>query len=147
MILTSGFVFAAIPPYLIDYMWKDVEPILQRVVDCSHGELTCEAVKRKAKAGTTLVVAILRDNEVVAINTADIVDFDSGLRVMYIPITGGDYIDEWLFDSLEVGKALARDHGCTELRGLSVRKGWLRKLPPGWESITDVIKYDLEKNP
>ena len=147
MKLTSGFIFAAIPPYLIDYVWKDAAPILQRVVDCSHGELTLDAIKRKSKSGETLLVLILKGDEVVAVNTADIVEFDSGLRVMYIPITGGDYIDEWLFDSLEVGKALARDHNCTELRGLSVRKGWLRKLPPGWESITDVIKFDLEKNP
>ena len=146
MKLTSGFTFAVIPPYLIDYLWSDIEPILQRVVDCSHGELTCDAVKAKCKAGHTLMVCILKDTEMVAINTADIVEFDSGLRVMYIPITGGDYIDDWLFDSLEVGKALARDHNCTELRGLSVRKGWLRKLPTGWEKITDVIKYDLQEN-
>jgi len=147
MTLTSGFIFAAIPPYLIDYVWKDVEVILQRVVDCSHGELTIEHIKRKCKSGDMLLVAILKGDVIVAVNTADVVEFDSGLRVMYIPITGGDFIDEWLFDSLEVAKALARDYNCTELRGLSVRKGWLRKLPPGWEPITETIKFDLEANP
>jgi len=143
MKLTSGFVFAMIPPYLVDVMWKDIEPILQRVVDCSHGELSCDGVKRRAKAGTTLLVAICKDDKIVAVNTGDVVEFDSGLRSFYIPITGGDFMDEWLVDSLEVAKALAKDFNCTELRGISVRRGWLKALPKGWEPVSETIRFDL----
>lgn len=141
--LTSGFVFALCPPYFVDAIWSQVEPILKRVVTVSNGELTCEGIYRRARLGETRLVIIMKGFEIVAVNVMDIVEFDSGLRAMYIPITGGDYIDEWLLDSLEVAKAIARDYNCTQLRGLATRPGWLKKLP-GWEKITDIIKYEVE---
>jgi hypothetical protein len=136
---------AAVPANLVAIIWPTLEPILDRVIAVSNRELTSAGIKRRAISGETLIVAVCRNDVVVAVNVLDVVQFDSGLRAMYIPITGGDFMDEWLEDSLVVAKAIAKDLNCTELRGLASRNGWLRRLKKeGWESITTIIKCDVE---
>jgi hypothetical protein len=136
---------AAVPANLVRPMWPILEPILTRVIEVSNGELTAEGILRRAVKGETLVIAICKNGVVVAVNVCDVVQFDSGLRAMYIPITGGDFMEEWLDDSLEVAKALAKDLNCRELRGLASRNGWLRRLKQnGWEPITTIIKCNVE---
>lgn len=136
---------AAVPANLVPILWPVLEPILERVIATSNGELTSAGIKRRAMAGETLIIAVCKNDAVVAVNVLDVVEFDSGLRAMYIPITGGDFMEEWLDDSLEVAKAVAKDLRCTELRGLASRDGWLRRLKQnGWTTVSTIIKCDVE---
>jgi hypothetical protein len=139
------FVLAAIPANLLNIVWDKIEPILDRVIEVSNRELTTDGVKRRALLGETLIVTICLDNVIIAVTVLDIVQFDSGLRAMYIPVVGGDYMDEWLEESFEVAKAIAKDFNCSEVRGLAARKGWLRRLKDmNWEEITTVIRCPVE---
>ena len=139
------FNLASIPANVVPLLWEKIEPILQRVIDVSNRELTCEGVKRRAMLGETLIVAVCLNSEIVAITVLDVVTFDSGLRAMYIPIVGGNYMDEWLEESFEVAKAIAKDLNCSEVRGLAARKGWLRRLKDmNWEEIVTVIRCPVE---
>ena len=63
------------------------------------------------------------------------------MRILAIPITGGDRLDEWMPEFLELMKHVARDLNCTELRGYASRDGWIRKLKPhGWEIAHTTIR-------
>lgn len=64
--------------------------------------------------------------------------------MLYIPITAGSDLDEWMDEFLEIAAAVARDYECVELRGLAARQGWLKKLKPyGWEEVFTTIRYRI----
>lgn len=140
----SEYTIAAVPWEMIDLIWDRVAPLIQKVVEKAHGEITLDSVKARLKTGNSLLITISRGSDIVAVNTMELRIMDSGLRAMFIPITGGSELDGWMDQFLEVAKALAKDYNCTELRGLAVRKGWMRVLEKqGWEEVHTIIKCDL----
>lgn len=140
------YIIAAVPATMIELVWDKVEPHLQRVVDRAHNEITMDSVKARLVSGNALLVTISQDDEIVAINTMEVRVMESGLRTMYIPITGGGDLDTWMDEFLEIAKAIARDYNCTELRGLAVRRGWLKKLEQhGWENVEMIIRCPVEE--
>lgn len=142
----NGYVISAIPADMIDVMWPLVEPHLQRVIDVAHGELTLYSLRERLKSAFSILIAINKGKDIIAVNTLEIRDFDSGLRALFIPVVGGNDMNEWMDDFLKVAKSIAIEHGCSELRGIAVRKGWIRKLEPeGWETLHQIVRYKLEK--
>lgn len=139
------FELAAIPANTIQMLWSQIEPVLDRVVAVSNRELTTEGIKGRCMSGHNLIVTVCLDGVIVAVTVLDVVQFESGLRTMYIPVVGGDYMDEWLEESFEVAKAIAKDLNCSEVRGLAARKGWMRRLKNmNWEEIVTVIRCPVE---
>ena len=136
----SNYIIAAVPISLIEVLWDRVSPILQRVVDVSHKEISLESVKRDTLSGNTLLVAICKGKEIVAVNTIEINTLASGLKVLFVPVTGGDELDGWMDQFLEVAEAIGKEHGCQEIRGIAARRGWLRKLKDqGWQEYNVAI--------
>jgi len=141
----SNITIAAVPQTLIEVIWDRVEELLQRVVNVSHGELTLELIKKNLIKGDYLLITIAKGKDIIAVNILEIRTFQSGIKALYIPITGGDDLDEWMPRFLELAEGIARDYRCTEMRGLAVRAGWLRKLKPyGWEPVHTVIRCPVE---
>ena len=131
----------AIPAQMIEVVWSQVEPLLFRVVDRNPDDICPHVTKQKLLAGDTLLISISDGAEIVAINILEVQELDTGLRVLYIPITAGTRMREWLEPFLAVAKRIAKDYKCVELRGMSVRKGWLNTLGKhGWESAYETIK-------
>jgi len=141
----SDISIAAITSENIPAIWSRVEKLLQKVADVSHGELTLDIIRAELMSGKCLLVTVSRGSDIVAVNTLEIHTFKTGIKALYIPITGGDELDEWLGEFLEKVKSIARDYGCTEIRGKAVRNGWIRKLKPyGWEPVHTVIHCPVE---
>ena len=140
-----------IHPIMLDEVWDQCEPHLQRVVDRSHGELTLDSIKSKVITSNCILFAIYKGDKIIAVNTAETRVMESGLKALFIPITCGEHLDEWMVPFLDVAKSIAKRFGCTELRGLSVRTvkdAWTRKLESqGWEALHTVIKCNIEAQP
>jgi len=133
--------FACIPVNLIDVLWYQIEPHVERVVNASAGEITVESVKQRALSGRSTIVAVVKGDEIVAVNTIEVTTYDSGLRCLEIPVVGGHEAFEWGPDFLEMCNQLAVQQGCQEMRGFSTRTSWLKVLKPfGWEESHFVIK-------
>lgn len=136
---------AAIPIPLVDVLWETIEPILQRVVDVAHDEINCESIRQRVLRGDVLLLVICKGEEIIAVNTAEVRIFDTGKRALYIPIVGGDELDGWMHQFLEVAKSIAIEYKCEELRGLAARRGWLKKLAPlGWKEAHTVVSFDID---
>lgn len=135
---------SAVPATLIDVVWPNIVDMVREVVKRAHGEITEESVYNKLLSGNTLLITISDGPDIIAINTVEVRTFETGLKALYIPITSGSHLDDWMPDFLEAAKGIARDFGCTELRGIAVRPGWLKKLKKeGWEPVHTVIKCDV----
>lgn len=135
---------SGIPIPLLDVVWPQVQPIMERATDLSGGEATTQTAYDQLARGDALLITISRGTEIVAVNTLEVREFQTGLKVMCIPITAGEFMDEWLDRFMDVAKQTAREFGCSELRGFSVRKGWLRALKnQGWTDVHQVIRCKL----
>jgi len=133
-------------PLTIVNRWEELLPHIERVVKVSNNEFTAESIKGRATSGNSVMIAVLDTHDrVVALTTAEVVIYDSGLRSLLIPIVCGDYFFDWAREWFEVVKALAVQLNCSELRGLSVRDGWMRVLKShGWHENHVVITYQIE---
>ena len=140
----KDLIIAAVPASLIDLVWDRVTPHLQRVIDRAPDDLYMPRIKERLIEGHTLLVTISRGIDIVAVNVLDVKVLDTGKRVLYIPIVGGDELDNWMEDFLKVATAVAKDYNCTELRGMAARRGWMRKLKPyGWEECFTTVRCKL----
>lgn len=142
--LEKKLVIGAVPATMIEIIWDQVEPLIQRVIDKAPDDLAMNKIKNDLICGNTLLVTISRKATIIAIHVMQVDTLDTGLKILYIPITAGDDLELWMENFLEYAKLVAKDHGCVELRGLSVRKGWMAKLKPfGWEEHFVTIRCKL----
>lgn len=141
----NDYVISAVPVTLVDVVWPQCIKHVQRVVDRAHGDITLESVKAKLMSGNALLITISKGSEIIAVNTMEVRTMDSGEKIMFIPITGGEGLNEWMPRFLDVAKAIAKDYGCSKLRGMSVRPAWERVLKPhGWKNVHMIIECNIE---
>lgn len=138
--------FVVVPPALIPIIWPQLEGYLQPVADVSSGDLTIESIQSDMTSGICITVVVVYKDKIIGVNTLQVHTFNSGLKCLYVPIIGGECIDTWGEEFFCMCKDFAKQTGCTELRGMAARTGWLRKLKQHdlhWQSCYDVIRYDL----
>jgi len=140
---------AAVPVTLVEHMFPKCEKHLQKVVDKASTDISLETIKNDLLQGGHMLITISDGAEVVAVNVVTANQMPTGYRVLWIPITGGERMDEWLDDFMKLAQQLAVDQNCNEIRGMACRKGWLRALKEHeWYPIHEVIgcKVKVEEN-
>lgn len=141
---SNDYIISAIPVTLIDVIWPQVEPLLLKPIGLSHGECDIVSVYNSIRKGNVLLLTVSLKSKIVAVLTVDVRTFESGLRTLYIPLIGGTDMPKWFDRAMYIIEAIAIDHNCTELRGIAVRKGWLRILEKdGWEEVSVTVKKDI----
>lgn len=143
-------IIEVVEPQDIWKVWEEVVPHIQRVVGASKGEVSMHSTLAKLATGTDLLV-VIRDpsdsDEIVACNVLSTRTTESGVKLLYIRVTAGTRLVEWLQDFLALSKELAKKFNCTELRGMSVREGWMEVLAKeGWEEVYTEIKCKIEED-
>ena len=136
----------AVPISLVPLLWDKVVPILQRVVDISDGDISTDTVKARIVNGQSLLIVVTEKDtaNMIAIFTAEIRTMDTGKRVIYAPIIAGDEMKGWLEDMCQFLHGLAVKENCTQIRGISARKGWIRALKKhGLIEGTTTVSYKL----
>ena len=138
------FTLAAVPAAMVELIWPQVEPFIDLVAEKAPDDIVTSVVMDSLIAGTMMAVLVYRDQTIIAVNVLDVKTLDSGLKVLYVPIIGGAELDLWSEDFMELLKKVAKDYGCSELRGMAVRKGWMTKLKPlGWEEMFTTVRCKL----
>lgn len=140
-------IIAPVPITMLDHIWSKAVPHLQKVVDKSPTELSLETIKKALLSGNQMLITISDGDDVIAVNVLEKVTFATGLSVLNIPITGGARMEEWMERFLNLAHLIAQDLDCTELRGMAVRPGWLKKLKAyDWEPVFTVIRCPVKTN-
>ena len=138
--------FSVVPPAIVSVIWDKIQPYLKPVAEVSSGDLTEESIYNDMVNGINITIIVMDAGKIIGVNTVQVHTFNSGLKCLYVPIIGGERIDEWGEEFFCMCKKFAKEQGCTELRGMAARGGWLRKLKQHdlhWHSCYEVIKYDL----
>jgi len=140
----NDLTIAVVPCTMIDLIWDKVFPIIKLAADKAPEDVCCKVVKAELCEGRKLLITISRGSEIIAVNVLDLRTLDTGIKILYIPITAGTEMDVWIDDFLAFAKEIALSHDCVELRGLAVRNGWIKKLKPyGWEEMFTTIRCKL----
>ena len=141
----SEYKISAVPANMIECLWDKIEPIIRRPIELSHNEVTVDIAKKELMSGGVMLIVITKGPDIIAINTLEVRTFPTGKKALYIPLTGGDDLDKWMEEFLETAKQIAIGYKCTHIRGLAVRKGWLRKLEYlGFEPISTTIEMEIK---
>ena len=134
-----------IPVPLVDVVLPICEGYIKDVIKRAENDISMEVIRNQLKKGETLLVTISEGSEIIAVNILETREFETGHKVLLIPITAGTRMSEWLDDFLRLAHQLAKDSGCKELRGISCRKGWTRALRDyGWYDIHTVIGCEVK---
>jgi len=137
---------AAVPIQMVELIWDKCVPHLVRVIDKAPNDINLESIKKNLLSGQTLMVTICDSGDVIAVNIMETCTYETGHKVMFIPIVGGDRLEEWMKDFLDIAHQIAREYGCQELRGMAVRKGWEKVLKSyGWHSVHTILGCDVKQ--
>jgi hypothetical protein len=140
----SKYRFEVLHPYTIISKWDELLPHIERVIKVSNDEFTAESIKYRAVSGNGMIIAVYEDGQIIAVTTAETQVYDSGLKSLLIPIFAGDDMFLWGEEFLELVKKIAIQFECNELRGFSVRSGWMKVLKDyGWRENHTVITMPL----
>ena len=140
----NDLIISVVPCTMIDLIWDKALPIIKLAADKAPEDVCCKVVHDELCKGAKLLVTISRGADIIAVNVLDIRTLDTGIKILYIPITAGSEMEFWLEDFLEFVKVIAKNCDCVELRGLAVRNGWMKKLKPhGWEEMFTTIRCKL----
>jgi hypothetical protein len=141
----STYRFEVLHPYTILQRWDALLPHIERVVKRNNEEFTTESIKGRAVSGNGLMIAVFKDEEIVAVNTVEVVVYDSGLRSLLIPVLAGSEIVEWGEALLNLCTDIAKQFNCTELRAMAIRNGWIKVLKDfGWQEKHAVITMQID---
>jgi hypothetical protein len=124
----SNYRFEVMHPYTVIKQWDELLPHIERVVAIGHGEFSADSIRKRIMNNMGLMVAVYEGDTIIAVNTAEIVTYDSGLKSLLVPIFAGDGLRKWGVEWLELHKEMAQEFGCSEVRGLAIRDGWIRLL-------------------
>ena len=112
---------------LVDLLWDEVEPLLQKAVDKANGEMTTEELKEQILNGETLLYTVDDTDYIVAAVTFQKRHFDNGKEVLVILTAGGERLYEWMDDVLEEANNVGRESGCEDVYVVG-RSGWKKPL-------------------
>lgn len=134
---------AAIPAGLISVMWSSIYPHLERAVLRAPDEVNESIMFDELSSGETMAIAVIDGSDIIAVLTVHIVQYKTGLRVLTIPMAGGDRLDEWMELFITYCTQVAKDRDCTQLRGFAARRGWGRKVSGDWCLLNETYKLEV----
>ncbi len=123
-------------------MFPKIERLVKEGCALSPNDINEAIVKYNLIRGKAKLSVVEDGDKVIAINIVQPIVLVTGWKVLYVPITVGTRMDEWLEDAMSLAHQTAKELGCREIRGLSIRKGWLTALKhynSDWYPIHEVI--------
>lgn len=111
----------------VETLWPVLVPLIAPALEHDHNDLSLDAILADIKAGKYCCLAVMDNDEIIAVQTAQIFTEDNGNRIFNLVTTAGTRLDEWqdlLSGALD---KLAKEFNCQYIHTRG-RLGWLRAL-------------------
>lgn len=126
----------------IDELWMEIHPFIKMGCDYSAGELDPDDVYEMINEGYVVPIVMKDQGEIAAVITMEMTETKSG-KTMFLMTAGGDNIDVWLDEFLDVADNIAKEQGCDKM-AIKGRPGWVRKLKThGFEHKYTILERDI----
>jgi len=145
--MSNELIISPIPIPLVNYVWNDCSPILYRAIKMAEQDLTLQTTKEALLRGDQSLFTVIDNDKIIATTLIEFITFDTGHKVLMIPVVAGDRMGEWAERFLNICHIIAESENCDEIRSLSMRKGWKKFLKPyGWDNHLTVMKCEVKKS-
>jgi len=126
----------------LDHVWHEVEPLIEKALVHSEGELHTEDVLRLIFEEKQVLWVGMKDGEIFCAGVTEIVVYPRKkvLRIITFATKSGHDYEHWI-NFAEVIEGFAVRHGCSSLEAWT-RKGLARKLK--WDNEYSVITKDIK---
>lgn len=133
-----------VPPNMVEMVWKDVGPLIQKVIDLVPDNFDTHVQQQYLVNGEKTLLVVTEDEKLIAVITAEITIFETGTKILYVPIVSGSRMKEWMEDVMIVLKNIATLEHCTQIRGQGLSRAWMKKMAKyGLKEISTIYKIDL----
>ena len=114
----------AVPPGLAYDIWPDVEEYATAALTHAYDGMTEEYILTRIIEGRLLLVLMTMGDKICAAATLEIATNKKG-RALHCLTMGGENMDGWIHDYMQVWKRIAKENGCKYLT-FKGREGWAR---------------------
>lgn len=108
-------------------VWDQVAEFLGPACDVSHGQETLGTARQSLIKGVDGLFVVLDGNEIIGAVTYHVMEFDTGLRLLDIPLAGGVDMDAQMPAVIGMFNHLKSAFMCDRVR-ITGRKGWIRYM-------------------
>jgi hypothetical protein len=124
-----SIVISAINTDMAEVIWPTMRPFIEMAIGKSNGELDIEETYQKIMINELLPLAVMEKEtgKLLAVVTLERRTFESGKAVLNIMTAGGEEVDQWFEEVLDIAEKLAKEQGCEDVYIIG-RPGWKRKL-------------------
>jgi hypothetical protein len=126
-----------VPREDINYVWEQVEPLIERALDDSY--TSRDVLDGIIKNSFQLFISWENDKVECAVVT-EVADYPRKRILRYV-LAGGDNLENWLEPIQEKIEEFATNNYCQAIE-VAGRKGWLRKLK-GFEQKIYIMSKEL----
>jgi len=131
----------AISQHLIDEVWLEVAPMLEKALEKNPGDLDLEDARKKLDSGEYLLLCAVDNDKILAAFAVELVE--ARRKTANIVLCGGEQMNDWLDDFMDTVKPLVREQGCEALTIMG-RVGWQRKMRPfGFTETARILEVQL----
>ena len=116
-----------VEPKDLPQVWYRVAEFLGPACDVSFGQETLGTVRQSLMNGIDGLFVVLDDDEIIGAVTYHVNDFDTGLRLLDIPMAGGVDMESQMPVVIGMFKHLKSAFMCDRVR-ITGRKGWVRYM-------------------
>ena len=116
-----------VEPKDLPQVWCRAAEFLGPACDASFGQETLGTVRQSLMNGIDGLFVVLDDDEIIGAVTYHVNDFDTGLRLLDIPMAGGVDMDSQMPAVIGMFKHLKSAFMCDRVR-ITGRKGWVRYM-------------------
>ena len=135
-------IISLVPASMIDLVWNDIKPHLNRATDTVRGKFVVDDIRKLAESGELALWLVADGKEIVASFTTRVIAYPQG-NALAVDWVGGDRMAEWGDDAINILEKYAGEYHCTHIEGYG-RKAWGRLgRSRGWYPEYVAYRKDL----
>ena len=116
-----------VEPKDLPVVWDQVAEFLGPACEVSRGRETLGTLRNALLTGTDHLFVVLDGRDIISAVTYNVLEFNTGLRLLDIPMAGGVAMDTQLDVVMEMIENLRRSLLCDRAT-VTGRKGWVKSL-------------------
>jgi hypothetical protein len=118
---------AVVEPKDLPHIWDRVAELLGPACEASHGQESLGTARQSLVRGTDGLFVVLDGDDIIGAVTYHVLDFETGLRLLDIPLAGGIDMDSQMGAVVGMFNHLKSSFMCDRVR-VTGRKGWIRYM-------------------
>ena len=132
--LEPGLQISLVTPENVNYCWKGCEKYLMKSVKRSKDRDALESIYRQITSGEANLWIVFDDDiNIHGCAVTQISSYDTGLKLLMIIHLGGEKMEDWIREGIDILERFATTAGCHGIEAFGRPGFWHWIKDEGWE--------------